>query len=91
MKNNKKEMNLFTRDDIGITCPRETKWEELKSLKELKARRFCDGCSEKIFYVGGYTKGEVMALQRKYGNNRCVAFSENLEAPVTIGVPVFAD
>jgi len=69
MQKTKKEQNLFTSDDIGIRCPRSKEWNK---MEEVKHGRFCDGCHEKLFFVGGYTKGEVMALQRKYGANICV-------------------
>jgi len=67
--------NLFTSDDIAILCPKMKKWRE---MKEVKDGRFCDGCNEKIYYVGGYTKGEVKALQRKYGKNICVGVGKTL-------------
>ena len=86
MKKREKEY-LFTSDDIGIRCPRDKKWE---SMEEIKFGRFCDGCQEKLFYVGGFTKGEVMALQRKYGKNICVAIGKRVESKmdsVVIGIP----
>ena len=67
--------NLFTSDDIAIICPKMKHWAE---MKEVKNGRFCDGCNEKLYYVGGYTKGEVKALQRKYGNNICVGVRKTL-------------
>jgi len=69
MKKNEKEKKLFTSNDIGIKCPKNKQWNK---MEEVKNGRFCDGCHEKLFYVGGYTKGEVMELQRKYGTNICV-------------------
>ena len=82
---NKKEINLFTHKDIGITCPREKKWED---MKEVIGGRFCDGCEEKITFVGGYTKGEVMALQRELGESICVAIN-NSNGSVIVGIPKF--
>jgi len=73
MQKSKKEQNLFTSDNIGIRCPRNKEWNK---MEEVKNGRFCDGCHEKLFYVGGYTKSEVMALQRKYGTNICVGIRE---------------
>ena len=74
MQKTKKEQNLFTSDDIGIHCPRNKEWNK---MEEVQDGRFCDGCHEKLFYVGGYSKGEVMALQRKYGSNICVGIKES--------------
>ncbi len=47
----KNKINLFTSNDMGITCPRKKKWEE---IKEVIGERFYDGCNEKIVYVEGY-------------------------------------
>ena len=80
----KNEKNLFTSDDIGITCPREKKWEE---MKEVIGGRFCDGCHEKVRYVKGYTKGEVMALQREFGESICVAINQPNERSALVGIP----
>ncbi len=80
----KNEKNMFTSDDIGITCPREKKWEE---MKEVIGGRFCDGCNEKILYVEGYSKGDVMALQRKLGEHLCVAINQPNESSVVVGIP----
>ena len=80
----KNEKNLFTSDDIGITCPREKKWEE---MKEVIGGRFCDGCNEKILYVEGYSKGKVMALQRTLGEHICVAIKQPNDGSVVVGIP----
>ena len=84
----KNKINLFTSDDIGIPCPREKKWEE---MREVIGGRFCDGCNEKIIYVEGYSKGEVMALQREFGANICVAINEPNNSSVIVGIPNFRD
>jgi len=65
----KNKNNLFTSNDITLKCPINMKWED---MKEVKDGRFCYGCYEKLYYVGGYTKSEVKALQRKYGSNICM-------------------
>ena len=75
MKNLEKRENLFTSDDIRVKCPKNMRWE---NMQEVKDGRFCDGCHEKIYYVGGYTKEEVTSLQRKYGNNICVGVGKTL-------------
>ena len=82
----KQEIKLFRSDDIGITCPREKKWEE---MKEVIGGRFCDGCHEKVIFVGAYSKGEVMALQREFGENICVAINEPNNSSVIVGIPNF--
>lgn len=75
MEKLEKKSNLFTSDDITIKCPKMKKW---KDMQEVKDGRFCDGCNEKLYYVGGYTKEEVKSLQRKYGNNICVGVGKTL-------------
>ena len=84
MRNYNKEIKLFTHKDIGITCPREKKWEE---MKEVIGGRFCNGCDEKIIYVEGYTKGEVMALQRELGESICVAINQPNNTSIVVGIP----
>ena len=76
--------NLFTSDDIGVTCPKNRKWEEMKVVI---GGRFCDGCNEKVFCVKNYSKGEVMALQRKFGEHICVAINQPTEASFLVGIP----
>ena len=83
MRNYNKEINLFTYKDIGITCPRDKKWEE---MKEEIGGRFCDGCHEKVRYVEGYSKGEVMALQRELGESICVAINKPNKSSVIVGI-----
>jgi len=75
MEKLEEKINLFTSEDIAIECPKMKKWRE---MQEVKNGRFCDGCNEKLYYVGGYTKGEVKALQRKYGKNICVGVGKTL-------------
>jgi hypothetical protein len=75
MKTIEKQNNLFTSDDIGIICPKNKKWE---NMVEVINGRFCDGCHETLHDVTGYSKGEVMALQREHGKNICVAVSKKL-------------
>ena len=84
MKNYNKEINLFTHKNIGITCPRKKKWEE---MKEVIGGRFCDGCHERVISVKGYTKGEVMALQREFGESICVAIDQPNEHFALVGIP----
>jgi len=75
MEKLKEKNNLFTSDDIAIICPKMKQWVD---MEEVKNGRFCDGCNEKLYYVGGYTKKEVQALQRKYGNHICVGVGKTL-------------
>ena len=82
----KQERKLFTSDDIGITCPKDKKWED---MEEVIGGRFCNGCDEKIIYVEGYSKGEVMALQRELGENICVAVNNSNDSSVIVGIPNF--
>ena len=88
MKTDKKEQKLFTSDDITVSCPRGMQWRE---MEEVKDGRFCTGCQEKLYYVGGYTKMEVMELQRKHGNNICVGVSTLHDVPVVVGLPIFVE
>jgi len=69
VKNLENGNNLFTSDDITVRCPKNMNWE---NMREVKDGRFCEGCYEKLYYVGGYTKGEVKRLQRIYGSSICV-------------------
>ena len=80
----KQERKLFRSDDIGITCPCKKKWEDMEIVI---GGRFCNGCNEKIIYVGGYSKGEVMALQRELGDNICVAINQHNDSSVIVGIP----
>ena len=82
----KQERKLFISDDIGITCPKDKKWED---MEEVIGGRFCNGCDEKIIYVEGYSKGEVMALQRELGENICVAVNNSNDSSVIVGIPNF--
>ena len=75
MKIAEKRNNLFTSDDIGIICPKNKKWE---NMVEVLNGRFCDGCQETLKDVTGYSKGDVMALQRASGKNICVGVSKKL-------------
>jgi len=84
----KNKNNLFTSNDITLKCPIDMKWED---MKEVKDGRFCYGCYEKLYYVGGYTKSEVKSLQRKYGSNICVgirtlAKNNITNYPIVVGV-----
>ncbi len=88
MEDLKNKNNLFTSNDITLKCPIDMKWED---MKEVKDGRFCYGCYEKLYYVGGYTKGEVKSLQRKYGSNICVgirtlAKNNITNYPIVVGV-----
>jgi len=75
MQKTEKKNNLFTSDDIWVVCPKNKKW---KNMVEVINGRFCDGCHETLQDVTGYSKGEVMALQREFGKNICVGVSKKL-------------
>ncbi len=83
MKNLENGENLFTSDDIMVKCPKNMRWE---NMQEVKDGRFCEGCHEKLYYVGGYTKGEVKTLQRKYGSNICVGVRTIVTASLAFGL-----
>jgi hypothetical protein len=83
MKNLENKENLFTSDDIRVKCPKDMRWE---NMQEVKDGRFCDGCHEKLYYVGGYTKGEVKTLQRKYGSNIFVAVRPIVTSSLAFGL-----
>lgn len=87
MKDLEDNNNLFTSNDITVKCPKDMKWED---MREVKDGRFCNGCHEKLYYVGGYTKGEVKALLRKYGSNICVGVRALVAScPVIVGIPMY--
>ena len=83
MKDIENKNNLFTSNDIIVKCPKNMQW---KNMREVKNGRFCEGCHEKLYYVGGYSKGEVKRLQRQYGSNICVGVRTLVTASLALGL-----
>jgi hypothetical protein len=70
-------LELFKSEDIEVSCPKKMVWDEMDIVRD--GRRHCEGCDKILFDVTGYSKQEVVELQKKHGNI-CVAVTNTVIA-----------